>query len=123
MKYLAARFVAALALALSTAFAVSLPANAREIDLADSHDASGSQKGIVLMSVSVSGDEPLNLVSVVFEQPDDPKSRNVANIGKVMFSSNETFSAGDGRWGRLVALRLYAGEWTLPGTVAAMLTA
>jgi len=110
------------ALATLTLLAFGLPTWAREIDLADSHDASGGQKGIVLMSVSVSGDEPLNYLSATFEQPDDPKSRNVANIGKVMFTTNETFSAGDGRWGRLVALRLYAGEWTLPGTVAAMLT-
>ena len=102
--------------------AFGLPASAREIDLSNSHEASGGQKGIVLMSVSVSGDEPVNYVTATFEIPDEPKSRNVANIGRVMFTSNETFSAGDGRWGRLVALNLYAGEWTLPGTVAAMLT-
>jgi hypothetical protein len=95
-------------------------ASAGEIDLADVHDAANTARGTVLMSVSVSGDEPVSYLPLVVQQPGQPRTKVVANIGRVLFKSNETFSAADGRWGRLVAWNLEPGEWSFPATMVAM---
>lgn len=67
--------------------------------------------GIVLISLSLSGAEPVAFVRLNLHEGSFEKPMATANVGKPFIAVNETFSAKDGRWGRLLAFSLRPGTW------------
>jgi hypothetical protein len=98
-------------IALLLSLAPVTQAQAREIDLEKLRTPQNGQ-GVVLVSLTVSGLESQLYASFAYHEPQDASSKpSQIVVGRPLFSSNESFSAVDGRWGRLVALQLHPGKY------------
>lgn len=109
------RIVLALGILLALA---NSPLRAHEIDLKKAHETSNVH-GTVLLSATVSGHESFLRVTLTAVHADDPNAKVIFTLGTPFYGNNETLSAKDGRWGRLVALQMYPGRWRFQSMMVA----
>lgn len=67
--------------------------------------------GVVIVSLSVSSVETMVMVSFALMEGEGPVKVDQHSVGRVLFSLNEQLSGVDGRWGRVVALKLRPGSY------------
>jgi hypothetical protein len=78
--------------------------------------------GVVIASLSVSSIDPLNSATFPVMVAGSDTRIDQFTVGRTLFSLQEQLSGADGRWGRVVAIKLKPGEYRF-GPVTFMLTA
>lgn len=84
--------------------------HAGEIDLAKIATPTDGD-GIVVVSLSVSAAENVNYATFTLFEGEDEKKTDQFTLGRPFFGIDETLSASDGRWGRVIATKLKPGKY------------
>lgn len=85
-------------------------ASAFEIDLSKIAVPTNGD-GVVIASLSISGVETVGTATFPVQHGNSDIRVDQFVLGRALFSLNETLSGSDGRWGRVVALKLRPGEY------------
>lgn len=97
--------------------ALTLQVQAGEIDLAKIASPTDGD-GVVVASLSVSATEMVTYATFTLFEGDDDKQTDQFTMGRPLFGIDETLSGSDGRWGRVIAMKLKPGKYRF-GTVFA----
>lgn len=113
-KPLFTRLLASISLVLALAHQVQ----AGEIDLSKISQPSNGE-GVVVASLSVSASEHINFATFNLFEGDDAQKIDQFTLGRPFFGIDETLSASDGRWGRVIAIKLKPGKYRFGPVFAA----